>query len=146
MREYGGDIRFICLEAQTLAKKQSSFKVFLICQWHCLATIAFILDFYLWWLKHVYCDGSITIRLCGALAFDFTLPCRWVKKQFWQIITGQQIFGLVFFILISWCFLMFFCALSPKMTLVFRSVSRFSVIWKFLNFGNDVIFLGCNML
>jgi len=28
-------------------------------------------------------------------------------------------FGLVFFIFIFWCFLMFFGALSPKMTLVF---------------------------
>jgi len=36
-----------------------------------------------------------------------------------QKFTGQQIFGLVFFILIFWCFLMFFGALSPKMTLVF---------------------------
>jgi len=32
MREYDGDIRFICLEAQTLGKKQSSFKVLLIAQ------------------------------------------------------------------------------------------------------------------
>jgi len=30
MREYGGDIHFICLEAQTLAKKRFSFKVFFI--------------------------------------------------------------------------------------------------------------------
>jgi len=30
MREYGGDIYFICLEAQTLAKKRLSFKVFFI--------------------------------------------------------------------------------------------------------------------
>jgi len=29
MREYGGDINFICLEAQTLAKKRFSFKVFI---------------------------------------------------------------------------------------------------------------------
>jgi len=28
MREYGGDIRFTCLEAQTWAMKQSSFNVF----------------------------------------------------------------------------------------------------------------------
>jgi len=32
MCEYGSDIRFVCLEAQTLAKKRSSFKVFLITQ------------------------------------------------------------------------------------------------------------------
>jgi len=30
MRENGGDVHFICLEAQTLAKKQSSFEVFLV--------------------------------------------------------------------------------------------------------------------
>jgi len=30
MREYGGDINCICVEAQTLAKKQCSFKVFFI--------------------------------------------------------------------------------------------------------------------
>jgi len=29
MREYGGDIRFVYLEAQTLPKKLSSFKFFL---------------------------------------------------------------------------------------------------------------------
>ena len=28
MREYGGDVCFVCLEAQALAKKQSSFKVY----------------------------------------------------------------------------------------------------------------------
>jgi len=36
-------------------------------------------------------------------------------------------FWSCFFIFIFWRFLMFFGALSPKMTLVFRSVSRFSV-------------------
>jgi len=30
MREYGGDLRFVCLEAQALAKKQISFKVLFI--------------------------------------------------------------------------------------------------------------------
>jgi len=30
MRESGGDINFICLEAQTLAEKRFSFKVFFI--------------------------------------------------------------------------------------------------------------------
>jgi len=30
MREYGGEINFICLETQTLAKKRFSFKVFFI--------------------------------------------------------------------------------------------------------------------
>jgi len=27
MREYGGDVHFVCLEAQALAKKQFSFKI-----------------------------------------------------------------------------------------------------------------------
>jgi len=47
MREYGGDIHFVCLEGGTLAKKQFSFKVFFITQLghrHCLAIIASILD------------------------------------------------------------------------------------------------------
>ena len=49
MREYNSDIRFICHEAQALAKKQSSFKVFFtqLGHRHCLATIAFVLDIYL---------------------------------------------------------------------------------------------------
>jgi len=47
MREYGDEINFKCLEAQTLAKKRFSFKVFFIAHSHCLATIAFILDIYL---------------------------------------------------------------------------------------------------
>jgi len=34
------------------------------------------------------------------------------------LITGQQMFDLVLFILIFWCFLIFFGALSPRMTLV----------------------------
>jgi len=44
MREYGGDICFVCLEAPTLAKKRSCFKVFFITQLghtRCLSTIAF---------------------------------------------------------------------------------------------------------
>jgi len=52
MREYGGDIQFVCFEAHALAKKQFSFKVFFITDpghKHCLATIAFILDGWLWW-------------------------------------------------------------------------------------------------
>jgi len=51
VREYGGDTRFVCFEAQALAKKRSSFKAFFITQLgqrHCLPTIAFmILDIYL---------------------------------------------------------------------------------------------------
>jgi len=42
MREYGGDIHFINLEAQTFVKKRCNFKVVLKRQ-----TIAFILDIYL---------------------------------------------------------------------------------------------------
>jgi len=47
MREYGGDVHFVCREARALAKKQFSFKDFFITQLghrNCLATIAFILD------------------------------------------------------------------------------------------------------
>jgi len=51
MREHGGGIRFLCLEAQILAQKQYSFKSFFIAHLghsrRCLATIAFILDIYL---------------------------------------------------------------------------------------------------
>jgi len=46
MREYGGDIRFICLEAEALAKKLVS-KSSSLRHSHCLATISFILDIYL---------------------------------------------------------------------------------------------------
>jgi len=47
MREYGSDIHFVCLEAQALANKQSTFKVFF--NTHLghrlrLAIIAFIQD------------------------------------------------------------------------------------------------------
>jgi len=48
MREYCGDIHFICLEAQTLFMKQSSSKVFFITQLgHSvfLTTIALIVIF-----------------------------------------------------------------------------------------------------
>jgi len=53
MHEYNSDIRFICREAQALAKKQSSFKVCFtqLGHRHCLATVAFILDIYLCWLN-----------------------------------------------------------------------------------------------
>jgi len=48
MHEYGGDIHFVCLEAQALTKKQFSFVVFLftcpIKPYTCLETTAFILD------------------------------------------------------------------------------------------------------
>jgi len=49
MREYGDEINFKCLEAQTLtlAKKRFSFTVFFIAHRHCLATISFMLDIYL---------------------------------------------------------------------------------------------------
>jgi len=51
MREYGGDIHFICVEAQTLANKQSSFKAFFITQLFyslCLATVTFIIGVIYW--------------------------------------------------------------------------------------------------
>jgi len=47
MREYGGDVHFVCLEARALAKKHFRFKVFFITQLghrRFLATIAFILN------------------------------------------------------------------------------------------------------
>ena len=47
MREYSGVLHFVCLEAQALAKKQISFKIFFITQSghrHCIATTACILD------------------------------------------------------------------------------------------------------
>jgi len=47
MREYSGDLQFVCFEAQALAKKQISFKIFFITKSgrrRCLATTAFILD------------------------------------------------------------------------------------------------------
>jgi len=47
MLEYGGDIYFVCLEVQALAKKQFSFKVVFITQLghrNCSAITAFIPD------------------------------------------------------------------------------------------------------
>jgi len=49
MRENGGEMPFMCLESQTLAKKRFSFKPSLLNRSHCLATITFILDIYLGW-------------------------------------------------------------------------------------------------
>jgi len=48
MREYGGDIHFICLEAENTAKNDSVSKSSSMRHSHCLAKIAFILDIYLW--------------------------------------------------------------------------------------------------
>jgi len=48
VREYGGDIHFICLEAENLATKRFSFKVFFIAPWSLFSNKAFILDIYLW--------------------------------------------------------------------------------------------------
>jgi len=50
MGEYGAQIRLICLEAETLANNRISMS--LISHSHCLATIAFIVNIYLWW--HVF--------------------------------------------------------------------------------------------
>jgi len=44
MREYGGEINCVCLEAQTLTKSDSVSKSFSLHHSHCLATIALILD------------------------------------------------------------------------------------------------------
>jgi len=54
---------------------------------HCLATIVFILDIYLWWL-HMHCSGSTSITIIWSLNVfinDFTLACLRVKK-FCQVI------------------------------------------------------------
>jgi len=43
MREYDGDVCFVCLEAQALPKKRSSSKsITQLGHRHCLSTIAFI--------------------------------------------------------------------------------------------------------
>ena len=86
MFAYGGGIRFLCLEAQTLAEKQSSSKSFFITHMghsrHCLATMAFVLDIYLWWL-YMYFYGSITIMWSlDVFINDFTSPCWQVKNGF----------------------------------------------------------------
>jgi len=79
MREYGGDMHFICLETQTLVKKRFSYEVLSLSHGHCLATIAFILDIYLWWhvlwrVNHNYMEPYN----------DFPLPCRSSKNQSFQ--------------------------------------------------------------
>jgi len=42
MREYGGEINFICLDKEAI-----QFQSFSLCHSHCLAKLAFILDIYL---------------------------------------------------------------------------------------------------
>jgi len=75
MREYGGDIHYLYLESQTLPKKRFSFKVVFISHSHCLTTITFTLDIYLWRL--VYYDGSVTIMWnLDVFINEFPLPCR----------------------------------------------------------------------
>jgi len=55
-------IYVLCLEGQTLAKKQSNFKVFCITQLghiYCLATIVYLfvmIKHVLWWFNHNYVE------------------------------------------------------------------------------------------
>jgi len=90
MRAHGVEINFICLEAQTLAKKRFSFNVFFIAHSHCLATIAIILEFI---CDDMYCDGSITI-MCSLNIFinNFLLPCRQVKISLFEILDSDLLF------------------------------------------------------
>jgi len=70
MRKYGSAINFLCLEAQTLAKKRFSFKVF------------FIAPFLIFICDDTYYDGSITIMWSLNIFINsFPLPCRRVKDQ-----------------------------------------------------------------
>jgi len=80
MREYCGDIHFVCLEAEKLAKKQFSFKVFSIATWSLFSNSS-IHSRYLFVMSCI-CDGSITIMWSLNLFRNgFPLPCRRVKHQ-----------------------------------------------------------------
>jgi len=66
MREYGGDIHFICLEAENLAKKRFSFKVFFIVAWSLFSNNS-IHPRYLFVMS---CIVMVQSQLCGALTFS----------------------------------------------------------------------------
>ena len=60
--------------------------------------------------------------------------------------TGQQIFGFVFFILIFWCYFMFFGVLSLKITLFFVLCQPFLHKMRSLFFGNKTFFQGYKLI
>jgi len=66
MREYGGEINFICLDAQTLARKRFSFKFFFIAPWslfsnNCIhSRCLFVMT----------CIVMVQSQLCRALTFS----------------------------------------------------------------------------
>jgi len=66
MREYGGDIHFICLEAQTLAEKRFSFKVFLIAPYSLFSNNSIHARY----LFVMSCIVTVQSQLCGALTFS----------------------------------------------------------------------------
>jgi len=63
--------------------------------------------------------SSIPALYCSDQQWQWKQNSLYLNFGVVQQHTGQQIFDLVLFILIFWCFLMLFGALSPKMTLVF---------------------------
>jgi len=66
MREYGGDMHFICLEAENLVKKQFSFKVFFIAPWSLFNNNS-IHSRYLFVMS---CIVTVQSQLCGAITFS----------------------------------------------------------------------------
>jgi len=68
MCECSGDMHFICVEAQTLVKKQCSFKVYFITPYSLFSSSSSI---------PFSCDGSITIMWSYNIFInDFQLPYR----------------------------------------------------------------------
>jgi len=66
MREYGGEINFICLQAKNLAKKRFNFKVFFIAPSSLFSNNS-IHSRYLFMNS---CIVTIQSQLCGALTFS----------------------------------------------------------------------------
>jgi len=66
MRAYGGEINFICLEAQTLAKKRFSFKLSFIAPQSLFSNSSIHSRF----LFVMTCVVTVQSQLCGVLTFS----------------------------------------------------------------------------
>ena len=98
MREHGGDLHFICLEVQVLAKKWFGFKLFFITQWSHY-TLFSNNSIYSRNLVVMVCKPTVTVQsqTCRALTVSsmISLPCRRVKKQLSQVIRLQPVHAVV---------------------------------------------------
>ena len=77
-------------------------------------------------MKSIFCKSKWTSwhchvkrNKCKHVLWLKSLKLLFSDRYRWPNSLGNEFLVLFFFILIFWCFLMFFGALSPKMTLVF---------------------------